>query len=928
VILDRGPQGSGWSILGLPGQDTVTVPDAVVIRGDTTQVRPEHAGMALNLQSTLTIAGGATVEVDGRVSVAGAVIVDGSRVLADRVDAHDLALTNRSLLTSLTSTTSGMRKLEVNVTGTLKVDSTSAIDVSGKGYLPGYTSGNTRAGGATGNAGGSFGGAAGGGVYVAVATLEGTGRIDAAGAPGGFGGGGGGRVAVYATDLSRFDTDRITAAAGQAFYASNGNGGAGTVHITQGLPHTHVRSYSPVGLNGGHVRAINSVILTFNRPIDLTSFGPSVFEIIGQMGRVVPTGITLVGDRAYQIALPFPLTEDGPYHFQLLPSLRNTQGFQLDQNANGIPGEGDDRFSWDLGVDTIPPRVTQHSPAGDVAGTVEHVDVWFSKVIDTTTFTTSQVAMTRPDGGSVAVSSIAEVGLTRFRNSFPAPTLVGQYHVKVGPHVADLAGNLLDHNGNGIPGEPGDVYDASFNLVAVELGLSNLTLSSDHLTAGQPITVSWEGANRTGAALLGAWTDAVYLSTSDHWDINAIPLGTVPHTGGLAQGQPYSGAATALIPGALPGNYHILVRADVYNQEHEGANQATNVIATPVPLAVPVLAANGATAHGSLTTNDPSDYYAVHVNGGDSLGLALAGHADTAVDELYASFEAIPTRLSYDFRSVKSDRDLTGQNQSLALVAPPGRRHVLYPRLRRPDRQSAGLRPVGEFRPIHHHHDHARQRQQPTARWGPTLLSSAAWPVGSRNGHHQRRRVRREHHRSVHRRRRHHARSLGHPLRLRPAADTRPRSDELGGGCLRRARGQGGGEPGSAGRIHGRCPGCRAPGNGHRDALRNGLPRLHAASHLGGIQEHGRCPHAGARAETERRRSGPAHRRRRRSVPGPCVPEPAGQRDRYRSGAGHGLRGHSRHPATRRLRAHPRVLPGARFFSHSPDDLHTRHANG
>ena len=69
------------------------------------------------------------------------------------------------------------------------------------------------------------------------------------------------------------------------------------------------------------------------------------------------------------------------------------------------------------------------------------------------------------------------------------------------------------------------------------------------------MTVSWTGANQIGAPLLGDWIDAVYLSKDDQWDINDIRLATVPHTGGLAENQTYSGSTTVPVPGVLPGNY-------------------------------------------------------------------------------------------------------------------------------------------------------------------------------------------------------------------------------------------------------------------------------------------------------------------------------------------------------------------------------------
>ena len=238
--------------------------------------------------------------------------------------------------------------------------------------------------------------------------------------------------------------------------------------------------------------------------------------------------------------------------------------------------------------------------------------------------------------------------------------------------ITDLAGNFLDQNGNGIAGEPTDVYDASFNIVPVDLGLNSLNLSTTTLTAGEPVTVSWSGVNLTGAPLLGDWTDAVYFSADGQWDINDIRLALVPHTGGLAQNQPYSGSATVVIPGTLPGNYQILVRADVANQERE-TDEANNLIASgSTPLVVHPLGTDGVAISGTLTNFDPADYYAVHVDGGDSLGLNLTGHATTGANQLYVSLGSIPSRTSYDFSAVKDERFFDRQDEMLAFTAPPG----------------------------------------------------------------------------------------------------------------------------------------------------------------------------------------------------------------------------------------------------------------
>ena len=170
---------SGWTPLGLPGQNSVVITDNVVIADDRTRVRPEHPGMTLTFNAALTIqdqgqivadqismgptsalavTSGEVLEVPGILNSRTLVTVDGGTFMGSQLSAPAVSVIHGGLLTSETSTASQMYKLELDVTGTLSVDSSSKIDVSGKGYLPGYTTGNTTEGGVTGIAGGSYGG--------------------------------------------------------------------------------------------------------------------------------------------------------------------------------------------------------------------------------------------------------------------------------------------------------------------------------------------------------------------------------------------------------------------------------------------------------------------------------------------------------------------------------------------------------------------------------------------------------------------------------------------------------------------------------------------------------------------------------------------------------------------------------------------------
>ncbi len=424
-------------------------------------------------------------------------------------------------------------------------------------------------------------------------------------------------------------------------------------------------------------QVIDSITLRFSNPIDLSTFDPSKFLIDGQMGRIVPTGIEQV--ERPNLSHRLAIYSDRGRSLQLhtpVEALKDTQGFPLDQNANGIPGEvlADD-YAFTLTVDTVPPRITHQDPAGDLAGTVDHVDISFSETIEASTFTGGDITIVRPDGQTVGVTGIQNVGLNRFRISFPAQTLVGVYHVKVGPNVTDLAGNALDENGNGVGGESADIYDGTFNIVPVNLGLNNLTVNpSSTIWAGEPVTITWAGANQSGAPLLGNWIDAVYLSKDDQWDINDILLATLPHTGGLAQNQAYTGSVTLPVLGMLPGTYHILVRADIANQERE-TNEADNlVVSGPLALNVRELPGDGTAVNGQVSSADPDDFYVLHTDSGDSFRLDLTSKTTGTPLELYVRYAAVPSRQSFDQRWATP---VAQQDISLTAINGPGTYYIL-----------------------------------------------------------------------------------------------------------------------------------------------------------------------------------------------------------------------------------------------------------
>lgn len=128
-----------------------------------------------------------------------------------------------------------------------------------------------------------------------------------------------------------------------------------------------------------------------------------------------------------------------------------------------------------------PGSATPTPPAPDTTGatvtavafgssaTISSARVTFSEPINPATFTTADVKLTGPGGKVIAVTGVAPAAGTngtQFDVTFPAQAATGTYTLAVGPDVRDRAGNPMDQNQNGTPGESADHYTATTSLSA------------------------------------------------------------------------------------------------------------------------------------------------------------------------------------------------------------------------------------------------------------------------------------------------------------------------------------------------------------------------------------------------------------------------------------------------------------------------------
>jgi hypothetical protein len=202
---------------------------------------------------------------------------------------------------------------------------------------------------------------------------------------------------------------------------------------------------------GNTLAPVSSVRVRFDEEIDPTSFSADqVASFTDPNGNpVAVTGITPVaGSNNRQFDLTFAAqTVGGTYSLVLGPNIRDTSGNAMDQNHNGVPGEpgiapAGDQFQGQFTI--VGPMVSSTTLTGRLADQVGDGEVDFNTPIDPNSFTPAQFVLTGP-AGLVNVTGITALDgtNTRFDVTFDLQTVLGLYHLSIGPNITDTFGNPM-----------------------------------------------------------------------------------------------------------------------------------------------------------------------------------------------------------------------------------------------------------------------------------------------------------------------------------------------------------------------------------------------------------------------------------------------------------------------------------------------------
>ncbi|WP_422665759.1 CARDB domain-containing protein (plasmid) [Anabaena sp. PCC 7938] len=180
-----------------------------------------------------------------------------------------------------------------------------------------------------------------------------------------------------------------------------------------------------------------------------------------------------------------------------------------------------------------------------------------------------------------------------------------------------------------------------------DLQVSEITIPST-AKSGEQIEISWKVTNYGDNPASGEWSDAVYLSTDAIWDINDRLIGRITHNGNLVTAADYTSTLITNLPPAIPGQYRIIVRSDIFNQVYEAENEANNRTTSADSLNVTVEQLQLGVAKATTLSTGQERLFAINLQAGQTLRVKANSDATQAANEIFVRFQQAPTSIVYD----------------------------------------------------------------------------------------------------------------------------------------------------------------------------------------------------------------------------------------------------------------------------------------
>ena len=282
-----------------------------------------------------------------------------------------------------------------------------------------------------------------------------------------------------------------------------------------------------------------------------------------------------------------------------VPSVEATYDYTLTGGSvDDLQGNGIAEFTGSFAIDQTGPQVSTTSPASQTSSPYNELTFVFDEAIDPASVSLTDVILFNgPNGSLLGALTGFRVDGANVTFEFADQITIGLYTMEIGPNIQDLAGNLMDQDGNGTGGQISDTYSVQLLLQSPDLTVSSVSgpASAEY---GDTIDVVYTVTNIGTDPALESWNDRIYLSDDAVLDNDDRLLATVPIGAQLGPLDAAGGAMDSYTRSesvTLPldiltanGTRFILVQTDALGTQPE-TNETNNIASQSIDLAVPPL---------------------------------------------------------------------------------------------------------------------------------------------------------------------------------------------------------------------------------------------------------------------------------------------------------------------------------------------------
>ncbi len=269
---------------------------------------------------------------------------------------------------------------------------------------------------------------------------------------------------------------------------------------------------------------------------------------------------------------------------------------------------------------------------------------WFDRIYLSTDFMI--------DGGDHLLASIQHQGILEVGASYDTAITffipswaVGNYIILARTDATDLNYEVPDEENNVTQQVINIEQPPPSDLVVTQV------IPPDEAALGENLEISYTIQNVGLFPATGYMKDLVYFSADTVWDIDDLLFGSVTGTISLGPYATVNRSITSLLTGITPGEWYIIVRTDVLNNINEGNDDNNTAFSVQKLLVtVPQLPLN--TWLEETMTDYVPVYFRIEVPmdlADETLLVRMLGDSVNGSNELYISFNQLPTRTTYDY---------------------------------------------------------------------------------------------------------------------------------------------------------------------------------------------------------------------------------------------------------------------------------------